>query len=159
VCEVNEFREGGDKGRYICRGVEEWWVLFDKKVLHLPRAILGCLILGWPVLRVLDLRLIVELLFFASHWVDDWWKEGLRAVWHMERERLYVAAYPRERLYARRLGECRGLKGRSDGLEQLRRSARREVMTDKTEVGKVFWLQVLKQVVATCVVEPKAQED
>jgi hypothetical protein len=77
VCEVGEFREGGDEGRYIGRGVEQWWVLFNKKVLHLPRSILGCLVLCWAILRVLDLGLIVEFLLFASHGVDDWRQEGL----------------------------------------------------------------------------------
>jgi hypothetical protein len=93
MCEVDEFREGGDKGGDICSRVEERWVLFNEQVLHFPGSILGCLIFCWSVLRILDLWFVVELFFFASHWVHNRWQESLWAVRHVEGKCLDMATY------------------------------------------------------------------
>lgn len=95
MCEVDQFRERGAKGRDIGRGVEQWWILFDEQVLHLPAAILGCLVFGRSMLRCLNLRLVDELLLCASARVNDGWQTGLWAMWHVEGKGLDVTAYPR----------------------------------------------------------------
>lgn len=62
MCEVGEFREGGDESWYIRRGVEEGWVLFDEEVLHFPGSVFGGVVTCWTRL-VLNLWLVGKLLF------------------------------------------------------------------------------------------------
>lgn len=103
--EVDELGKSRDEGRNVCRCVEKWRVLLDKEVLHLPAPVLWCFVFGRAVLRVLYLRLVDELLFCSSVWINDWRQEGIGSVGHVESERLDVASYPGKRLDARRLCE------------------------------------------------------
>lgn len=66
MSEVNEFGKGSAKGRNVSSRMKQGRVLLDEQILHLPGAVLGCLVLGWTTLRDLNLRLIEELLLCAS---------------------------------------------------------------------------------------------
>lgn len=102
MCKIDEFGKCRHESWDVSRGMEQRWILFDKKVLHLPRAVLGCLVFCWTILGVLYLWLVVELFLFAGCWVHNWWEEGLWAMWHVEGKGLDMATYPRQRFNARR---------------------------------------------------------
>ena len=138
MSEVDELGEGRYESRNVGRSMEEWWVLLDKKVGHIPGAVFCRLLTSADTLGCLKLRFIEELFFLARLRVDDGREEGLRAMGHMESKRLDMAAYPRERLDACRLGKGRRLECNGEGFEQERGSACRKVMADKTEVGRIF---------------------
>lgn len=92
MCEVSKFRKRRHESRYIRRGVEKRWVLFDEEVLHFPGSVFGRVVTCWSAL-VLDLWLVGEFLFCAGFGADDGWEEGGGGVGHVEGEGLDVPAY------------------------------------------------------------------
>lgn len=105
VGEVDEFGEGRNEGRNVCRCVEKRRILFNQKILHLPAPVLWCLVFRRAVLRILYLRLVDKLHLCPGLWVNDRWQEGLGSVRHVESERLDVASYPGKGFNARGLGK------------------------------------------------------
>lgn len=94
MSKVNEFGKGSAKSRNVGSSMEQRRVLLDEQILHLPAAVLGCLVLGWTTLRDLDLRLVEELLLCASQWVDNGWQASFWAMGHVKGKGLDMATNP-----------------------------------------------------------------
>jgi hypothetical protein len=87
MCQIREARQATDEGWNIRCGVEERWILIGQELRSLFIAVFG-LIRTW-----LCLRLVCEVEFLASLWVNQRWERSLGCVRDLEGQMLHMVAH------------------------------------------------------------------
>lgn len=138
--EVRDGRKGSNERGYVCSGMKQWGVLFDKKIGHLPAAVSRRSMLSGRLEHVWwDNRFVDEGLLLAGDCVDQRGKKCLRAVRHDESKFADMLSNPVQCSHAGRFSEDAGSESDLNIFEQVRCRADTEIMARQAKRGKIFF--------------------
>lgn len=123
--------------------MEQWRILLDQEVSDVARAVLGRGRRVGGVLGRIDEANLVAMT------VDERWQQSLLRARQAQVQLLDVATDALQRGHAARSSERARIEAQREAGEEARRSLRREVMTDESQLGEVSLVEVVEESVAS----------